>query len=310
MATGRRYSAFTSILGYATSQTFELKQIDGVDYTPNAQTTQYHAAGAVDVSANIVTQMEPEFRIRTPDLAQLLTSVISWTGGKVFDEQSNIYFRQREDGGTFGTSTVNYSQRFTKAFAYIEEISAGGPDQIAVATLVICCLNDGTNPTCLRVASIDLDAVTAPGFNSAYFLGPIFENSTEIEGVLSQTWRSGIEVSKVYKTPDASPTECCIVQRNPEVRFGLGETSESDLEDLQGRLVDTSMACYMQKADTTLAASNARIARGTAQHCKLGFTAGQVITESVSGNGNDDVEWEVIMRPTGTPTFSAASAIA
>jgi len=309
MATARRYSLYTAVMGYATSQTLEITQVANSSFNPNNQVTQYHSAGSVDPCANIVTSSEAECDIETEDISTILASVVSWGTGKLFDETSYLYYAQRDEAGTINTGATGYSIDIPRSFMYLDEISVDGVDQLATASLKLCVLDDDTNPPWTMTPTVDLSGITAPTCNSFYFNGGVYENSTEIEGVLGQTWNPGHTVNKVHRTASATAHTVTINERNPEFRFRLAEMSETDIQDMQGRVVDTSMAFYLQKADTTYATSNSRVAKGTSEHIKASFTAGHVTYESVRGDGNDDVMIEFIVRPTGTITFSTAQAI-
>jgi len=308
MATARRHSLYTAVLGYATSQTLDVKQITSENFEANIEVLDHHAAGAIDRSAAIVTSSQPEFTIETEDIAGLLTSVMSWTTGKLFDETSYLYYAQREHGDALTAGSNHRRVAIPLCYGYLEQVNADGVDQLATASLRFCVLDDDSSTPWSVDTSQALPA-TAPGYNSSYFNGAVFENSTEIEGVLGQTWVTGIEIRKNFRVASATPHTVAVVNRNPEFRFRLAEMSETDITDLVGRTVDTSMAFYLQKADNTYATANARVARGTASHCKASFTAGHVSVQTVGGNGNEDVMAEVTVRPTGTVTFSAASAI-
>lgn len=309
MSSGQRFSGYTSTFGYATSQTMVLTDLKAWELSPNNTKSIFRPMGAIDTNKIVTARSKPTYRLQTCDLATLF-GVVSFSNGKCFDETSTFRLQERADCGTFLTGATHPARTAPKGFMYIDTITAEQDSQEgAYASMMFIALKSGSNPPVANLSTVDLSSIAVPAYVSSYVMGPVYHNGAEIPGVFSQTWTPQINTQPSPSSPGAFDDLVSIITREAEFRFRCLKVDAFDAFNFSGQAVNTSLAFYLQKADPTNANSDGRVAAASTVHVKASCTAGDIELNSISVDGNDDAAVEVIVRPTGTVSFSIASAI-
>ena len=250
----------------------------------------------------------PTISINTRDLLTFLGAV-SISAGLSCTGTSTFVLQERSDGGTFLSSSTATHEKLTatKGFIYPTSISASQDgDDGAVCEANFVALWDGTNlPVVWNTASA-INTLTAPSFVGRYFLGPVYHNGSQINGLTNVTINPGIEYTARAFSGEPYPKIGSIMARNPSIQFTVTEAAAaSTLTMIHGSAISTSLAVYLQKG----VASGTRVAAATAQHIKISAASGDWSLDEASAQQNDDGTLTFTATPTTTLAFSAASAI-
>lgn len=309
MATAERFSGYPARFGYSTAQTMDIVQMMGAELDAGNTKTDVIPSGAVDRLAVLTPRQDPEFRIRTRDLATTLATVGLQTG-RCFDEASTFFYQERADCSTFEVGFTHPARRTQKGFMFPDSITAEQDDEEgAVLSLMYRPLKSGSSPLVEHLADQPLTGVGAPAYVSAFFLGPVYHNSAELLGVTGWTLTLNSEVQTAPRSPGGEPDFASITRRTPEISIRCPKVDNFDTFKLAGTPVNTSWAVYLQRADPTNGQGDGRIAPATASHIKISGTSGDWDTRNLGVEGQDDALMDVVLRPTGALTVSIASSI-
>lgn len=311
MASGERFSGYPAVFGYndGASQTMNLRHLQAKTLNPNNMVGVMHPPGSVDPAAFLVARSKPVYNLRTPDLATLF-GVIGFRTGFCFDETSTFTLQEREDCSTFVSGSTHTKHAIAKGFMYLDNITAElESENGAMANLNFVPLASAQGTLPITISGANALPSTTPTFVSAYHLGPIYVDGTEIPGVFSQTITPGIRIEPTPHTPGCFDTHVSIIQRDPQLSFMCKKTDEFDAFKLTGDNVTVSWAFYLQKADSTNATGDGRIAKATGAHVEVAAQSGRVEVRSVSFEGVESAGVEVVFTPSGSVTFAIDSTI-
>tara|TARA_Y100001963_G_scaffold99697_1_gene137242 strand:+ start:15953 stop:16813 length:861 start_codon:yes stop_codon:yes gene_type:complete len=283
-----------------------LDQVDGVDPSTNATEAEIIPGGAVDRAHVGIGSASPTVGLRTRDLVTFFGTV-SATAGLAVAGASTFYFQRRDDGGTFKTGSSNHSYTSTNGFLRPTTITASQDDTDgAMLQSEFTPLWDGTTTEPLvHNASVDIDSEATPAFNSRFFLGPVYHNAAQLDGITSITVDYGINYVAEAFNGDAYAKTGAIVTRQPVFTFVTKDWAVGAALDMFGRTVTSSLAIYLQKG----LAGGTREPAASTVHCKIGCTAGYWRLDEASVQGTEDGQQTFSVRPTGTITTVTNSAI-
>lgn len=300
-----RYGIYPAI--FSGGSTLNLPQLGMAQADPGSTIERVIPSGAVDPAANIVSSGRPTAAIRTLDLKTFFTTVspstgFSCTGGALF------HYQQRASGGVFSGGSTNIILTSTKGFLLPQRLSANenGPADLTAQYL---CLYDGTNIPFTIAASQSLSDAPSPAFASMYFLGPLYVNAAQVEGIIGVNIDFGITASP--RTPDGLvwPTHCPIVRRQPVigVTFLKAEVLPSTLVSFIHAATAGIIACYFKRGlPGAVRVADASI---TDSHLKITAASGTYQPAGIEVSGEDDTTVTINILPTAALGVGLAVAI-
>lgn len=304
MATAKRFSIYTGSFIHA-GGTLDIKQIESMAIETNVTRTEVIPGGLVDRAAVLTASATPRARIGTRDLTGTLNTV-SISAGLAMTNTSTLRMQERSSGSTFETGATQETWTATGGFLYVDSISASQDDaQGALCNLIFVPLWDGTNDPWVHNTGINFSGVTAPAFNSQFFLGPVYHNSTEIDGITNVTVNAGVNYDPKAFNGDPFARIGAIVTRQPTITFTTAKVDAVSALDMFGRAVTSSLVVYFRKAVD----SGTRVADATGSHISVTCSSGDWAHDDVSVSGNDDGTVNITVTPKGTIATSVTATI-
>lgn len=306
MASGKRFSLFPCSFIHA-GGTLDLAQMQGFEARPAPTIRTVHVGGAVDPKANIVANGTPQIGFQTRDLTTLLGALDPTTGLALSSTGATFRLQERDDGGSvFLTGTTHETFTVAKGHLVLDSIGASQDSaEGATAQLTCHCLYDGTNEPIVHNTGVDFAAAPTPAFTSEFWMGPVYHNSVEIDGVLSWSLEVGTQFVPFRVGGSIWPKQGCIVRRMPKIKITTLKVDTVASLSKSLRALSGTLACYLWKG----ANNGSRVAVATTQHAKFSFSAGGWREEQISVTENDDATATIEVLPTGTLGYSVASAI-
>ena len=309
MTTSKRFSLYPATLAY-TASTTNLQQLESLRFTPNARRAVIIPAGAVDRAHVGIASADPMLTLGTRDLTMFFGAVSGTTGLRLAVNGASTFstfrFQERSDAGTFESGSTHETYTIREGFIRPTELSASQDDENgALLTAEVTALWDGTNDPIIRATGVDFSGAPSPAFTSRFFLGPVYHNGSQIDGVVRSSVQFGINFQARRFNGDPYPRLGSIVTREPVLTFTIAKMDEVSALNMFGRSVTSSFVFYYWKgvADAT------RVAVGTTVHTKISCTAGHIGDDSISVQGNDDGSVDITVLPTSSLSVSVASAI-
>jgi hypothetical protein len=188
----------------------------------------------------------------------------------------------------------------------IESIGASQDDQDGVlAQCRMYALYDGTNLPIVHNTGVDLSGAPTPAFTSEYFLGPVYHNGSEIEGILSTSVQFNTMFSTFRTSGNVHAKQGYIARRSPVLQL---TTLKSD--------VDAAVSHFLRAASGTLAFyywkgvdAGDRVAVATGGHVKVSAATSVLSDDSLSITENDDATTTITILPSGSLGYTITSAI-
>lgn len=302
--TANRYSIYPASFVHG-GGTLDLQQMEDFSVSVNAQRSAIIPGGAVDQAHIGIASGPSEATLGTRDLDTYFgtgspSAGLSCTGACTFRKQ------ERANGSTFASSTAHNTWAAQKGFLKPNTLTASQDDeQGAKLTLGFTPLWDGTNALLTAADAVDFATAPAPAFASRFFLGPVYHNSTQIEGITDVNIDFGIEYSAKMFDGDAFPKTGAIIARRPTITFTTVDASDIYALGLYGQAI-TTLAVYLQRG----VASGTRVAAATATHCKVTFSTGDFGAEDIAVSGpTEDGTISFTAMPTAVMTLALNSAI-
>lgn len=259
--------------------------------------------GAVDRGAVILSHADPMVRLETGDLATALAGVSATTG---YNATSGATFRAqaRAAGGVFAGSGSHVTIASGKGFAALESLSVRQDDEQGASLGIAYYPLSSDGQTAPLTVATGQSLSQSPAFVSRFFLGPVYHNSTKLDGVLSAEVEFGVVYSPVRHDGDVYAREGAIIARNPVFRLALAELD--DAANLFNAALSGTLAIYLLKG----APGGARVAAATEQHVLVSCATGAWSTTDKSVAGVE-ADWAATIEviPTGVVTVSAAAAL-
>jgi hypothetical protein len=283
-----------------------LRQLDDVGIQPDSQKSLVIPGGGLDAGAVLENFADPRVRLSTRDLTTVL-GTLSATVGLALSGAATLRFQKRVTASTFATGGSHITVTATGGWLGLDSIRADQDDEKgAVAALTLVPFYDLTNKPLVVTDSVDFDAVGAPAFTSAFFLGPAYLGASPIPGVIGSEVQFGIEFRAVRSAGQPYADQGHIVARRPKLMFRtLDISSAATITSLFGNAFGSSIHLYYWKG----VSGGARVAVASTVHAKITAAAGDWTPDDISVRENQDGTLSVVVTPTGTLAMSVASAI-
>lgn len=309
-----RFSGYSAFFDDGASG-LALTQLRSYGTRPNKSMHTVRPSGTIDPAAHLLSSARPVASFQSSDLATILGSGgVSLSAGFDVSDGATFMFRKRLAGGAFTSADEHVVQTVEAGFLHLTELSADAESQepaMASLEFIAMSASDGSNP--LTISNDDQaipGALSAPGYVSAFYLGPCYYNSALMPGLVSTRVRPGIGHSARMVDGGAFPrrTASSINSRNPaiELTFLKLDHASAIITDLVAAAFASTLSVYFQKASTN---NEGRVAAATAQHIKISAAAGSWGADDISVTDENDATLTVMVMPTGTLSLSAASAI-
>ena len=302
-----RYSLFSASFTHA-GGTMDLTQLEMQGLNTGSSIRTIRPGGALAPAAHILSYANPRFRFRTADLFTVLTAMGSnmflyCSGGHV------ARWQKRSPGGTFATSTAHLTQATSKGFLHVVSIDASiDATEGAVMELEYIPLStNGLNPI-TDTTSVNFASAPAPAFVSQYFLGGVWNASTQVTSLSRASFRPGVNFimrradSGVFCLDGASS----IGSYSPQISLNFMDVALPYSMGSQFlSIVGAAIKGYLQRGTT---AANGRIAAATSGHAKVSCTDASWGADDMTVQGEDDGSVTVAVYPTSalTPALGVA----
>ena len=298
-----RYSIYSASLG-----SLNLVQLLDTQIELGAVFSETTPGGAVDRGAVMLSHADPKIMFRTGDLASVLAAVSLTTGLGV--TTSEIRCQKRADPGVFASGSNHVTLGITKGFVAPTQIAAQQDDPGgAVISLDFWLLFDGTNNPITYAASQSISSDPAPAFTSKFFMGPVYVGATQIEGLQAAIFEPGLAISPKRADGLLYATASPIILRQPVFRLRFDKmtnvASVTSSQLLAGAALGDTLSMFLRKG----AASSSRVADATEEHVEISAAAGHWHVNNARVEGERDYALEIVCRPIGTVSVSAAAAI-
>ena len=292
-----RYSLFSASFTHA-GGTMDLTQLEQQGLNTGSSIRTIRPGGALAPAAHILSYANPRFRFRTADIYTVLTAMngnfhLACSGGHV------ARWQKRLAGSTFATSTSHLTQTTAKGFLHVVSIDASiDATEGAVMELEYIPLStDGTSPITDAISQ-NFASAPAPAFVSQYFLGGVWNASSQVTSLQRASFRPGIQYGMRRADSGVFCQYNCssIVAFAPQISLnfldvGLPYTMGSQFLSVVGAAIKG----YLQRGTT---AANGRIAAATSGHAKISCTDASWGADDMSVQGEDDGTVTVNVLPT------------
>jgi hypothetical protein len=307
MATAKRFSIYPCSFVHA-GGTLNLAQMQGFDSRPEATIRIVYVGGAVDPKANIAVMANPKVTFGTRDITTLIGTLNPLTGLKLAAGGAIFRLQERDDGESiFLTAATHETHDVAKGHIVLDSIGAAQDDQEgAIAQLTCHALYDGTNEPIVHNTGIDFsDGEPTPAFSSEFFMGPVYHNGAQIEGVTRWSVETGLAFVPFRTDGNVYPGLGYIARRTPKIKVTTLKVDTVASLNKTLRALSGTFACYLWKGTN----AGSRVAVATGAHFKVSAAAGAWRDESLSVTENDDGTATIEVLATGTLGYSITSAI-
>lgn len=288
-----------------TIDSLELQQIGSASVRTGANKEFIMPGGSLDVAAIPLNMADPTVTIGSHDFTTILGGV-SISAGLECDTGGTFRYQKRADQGTFAGSTSNLTLSSTKGMALLRSIGAqvGSP---ATISLEYKPLWDGSTLPLVINNSVSFSGASQPAFGSVFYLGPMYVNSTQIEGVISTSVDPGLVFDVCIADGDLYPRVGSIIARRPSCTVTLKKAEYmATMGNVFNNNPATTVKWYFLKGAH---GTTARVSAGTAEHCKISATAGAWNPETIDVQDVGDAAVQITFHPVGTLAASVASAV-
>lgn len=309
-----RYALYTAAFD-AGANSLSLPQVRGMGLRTGKSMTAIHPSGSIDPAAYVMSTARPSIPLASRDLATIFGDSnvpVSISAGLDVSDGATFMFRRRTAGGAFTTGSVHSVLTVASGFLHCVELAADAESQDgAEAALEFIPLSaDGLSPFTFIDDQAIPGALPAPAYNSVYYHGPAYYNSSLLPGLVSTRVRPGINYSARIVDGGSYPRRAAssIVSRTPiiELTFLKVDMADSILGNIMVNAFASTLAVYFWKG---AANGEGRVAAASSVHLKISAAAGSWGPDDVSVSDENDATLTLTITPTGTLSLSAASAI-
>lgn len=294
-----RYSIYSATVN-GTSWT----QIAGCGVRNGSSKEVIVPGGGLDAGAVILSMADPTVTISSHDFTTIWGAVSVSTGLNC-TSGATFRFQQRAAGGTFTGSTNNVSLSSTQGHAILRSVSAS-QDSPAICEVDYKPTYDGSTLPLVVNASVSFSAT--PTFVSCFYLGPVYVNGVQIEGVVSTRVDTGVMFDVFRGDGDLYAKVGSVIVRRPSISitWRAAEYLSSGLANIFNSAPGGAVALYYLKG---VHGSSARVAAGTTSHGKISLASGAWSPDDISVQDVGDANITVTINPTATLALSVASAV-
>jgi len=295
MATNQ-YNMYSASFVYAGPTTLTLTQLRSQSIQIGANKTTVKGAGALDPGAIYTGTIDPRFSLSTRDLNSILGAV-SLTTGLNCTGGGTLRFQKREQAAAYASGSDHETISTTKGFLCLDSF---GVDRDSVeggeASLMYVPLYDGTNAILVQNTGVSFSGVTAPAAVSAYYLGPVYHNGTQLAGLISSRVRTGINFQTRRTDGDVAPQDGFIAARDPMIELTFSKVDLGSTLSLFGTAAAGNIDVYYLRGTV-----GGRLATGSGDlHCKITAAASAMGSDTFEVTGEDNATVTATVRVTGT----------
>lgn len=303
-----RYSIYPADFVLSTPATHTIRQMDGHTFNPNPVKSPYTPGGGLDRAHVGLVNASPMHTFNTLDLETIFVdmAVSPIAGLDIEGIAPAAVWRYQErlcQGGFDTTAThiaINSNAGFLKPGTL--SASAGDTDGASVSMDFYSISTDGLTAPDTKADAVNFSGVSAPTFESRYFFGPIYYNSSKLEGMDSVSIDFGIACEA--KHFDFVYPQCVtITRRDPTITFTGNNMAIDAALNLFVNDAAGAFAIYFRKG----VHGQSRVPVGTASHIKITAATGEWSVDSNSVSRTDDGQISVTVMPTGTITVGESA---
>lgn len=279
-------------------------QINSQGIRPNSSKEVIIPGGGLDAGAVVLNSSDPSVVVSSNDFTTIF-GAISISAGLNCSSGATFRFQKRADGSTFTGGSNNVTLSSTQGFAKINSISA---DQDRPASVEVEYKPTYDSSTLPLVVNTSVSFSATPAFVSVFYLGPVYVNSSQVEGVTSVRVDPGVMFDVFRGDGDLYAKIGSVVARRPSISitFRPMEYVSSGLGNVFLSAPAGAVACYFLKGAH---GSSARVASGSSVHAKVGIPSGGWNPDDITVSGEADSQYTVTIHPTATITLSVTSAV-
>ncbi len=304
MASAKRFSVYPASFVHA-GGTLNLSQLSSFSVSPGGQKKAFTPGGSVNPAAHLLSHATPEVSLQTTDLTTLL-AVLSLTTGLNCTSGATFRLQERSSGATFEAGATHETFTSTAGFLNVESISASIDDENGASLdLKYTPLWGGSTRPLVHNTGVDFNTAPTPAFNSQFFLGPVYLNGAQLEGITRVAFRPGI--SFMVKRTDGDPYARlgAVVKVEPVFEFTTLKADVGGVLNVFGRALGGVFAIYLQAGVN----NSDRVAAASSAHIKISVATGDAQHDTVQASGEDDATATFSVRGTGSVTLATGSAI-
>lgn len=299
MAATYRFSLAPCLLNNAVS----LTELHNVSVSQGANRDIVTPGGAVDTGAVILASGMPGFTFATHDLSSLLTG-INTDSGLACTAASTLYFQKRDGGGTFTGSGTHEKIVAATGYVHTVGITASQGSAAEASARFYSYSSDGLTEPHIATGSVSLNASAA--FVSRFYLGPAFVGATQIRGVQSVSYDTGIDYRLTPEDGAVWPTNGAVYMRRPTISITFNNVSSARalIAGLSINVGTAVVKFFLRKG----ASAGTRTADATTVHLSFAITAAFGL-DQISVSNNEDASCTLTANCIGSPTIGNGVAI-
>lgn len=267
-----RYGLYSASFTHA-GGTLDLTQLEGQSLSRRKSVRTIRPAGALAPAAHILSMADPRYSLRTTDLLAFFTASsgafhLACSGGHLARYQKKLA------GGAFASGSAHMLQTSAKGFLHVTSIDADidGNDGASMTLEYIALSTDGQAAPYTTTVSQSLSGAPAPAFSSQYFMGGLWNGSSQVTGLKRMSFQPGImfNANRTDGGVFAQYNASSIGAYNPAIDLtflDLGLPNAMGAEYLVA--VGAAIKGYLQRGTT---AADGRVAVATTSHLKIACT--------------------------------------
>ena len=304
-----RYGLYSASFTHA-GGSFDLTQLEGQSLSRNKAVRSVRPGGSLVATAHILSTANPRFSFRTTDLLAFFTAssgemFLACSGGHVARYQKKLA------GGAFASGSAHMLQTSSKGFLHVASIDAevDGTDGASAVLEYIPLSTDGQALPFATTVSQSLSGAPAPAFSSQYYMGGVWNGSSQVTGLKRISFQPGVMFTANRTDGGVFPhyNASSIGGYNPGIGLtfldlGLPNAIGSDYLAVVGAAIKG----YLQRGTT---AADGRIAVATTSHLKIACTDASWGPDETTVDNENDGTVTIGVMPTSKLTATLGVAI-
>lgn len=305
--TSERFEVSPFTINKAGPTAINFQQISNFTPVYGQSLSRIRPGGTLDAVTHVMTNAQAQVTFNTQDLLTFFTEVSPSIGLAVVSPGATFRLQERADCGAFLTGATHLTITSALGCAYPLSYTASqdSNDPVELQGVYAPHYNGTVEPLAVN-NGVDFAAAPAAAFVSAYAMGPVFLNTTEVRGVTQHGIDFGLNYVRTPTTPATFPHAGSFNGRDPTM------TTQTRKKDVMASLgspfiagVGGEVAFYLQQ----LTAYSGRTPRATAAHIKLSCTAAAISVQSESNEAGQDAMVTYAIKPVGALSVAVNQVI-
>lgn len=304
-----RYGLYTATFTHA-GGSFDMTQLEGQTLSRNKAVRSVRPGGLLVATAHILSTANPRFSFRTTDLLSFFTASsgemhLACSGGHVARYQKKLA------GGAFASGSSHMLQTSSKGFLHVASIDVDidGNDGASAILEYIPLSTDGKAKPYTETVSQSLSGVTAPAFSSQYYMGGVWNGSSQVTGLKRMSFQPGVIFNANRTDGGVFPhyNASSIGGYVPGIGLNfldLGLPTAISADYLTA--VGAAIKGYLARGTT---AADGRVADATTSHLKIACTDASWGPDETTADNENDGTVMISVLPTSKLTASVGVAI-